>query len=325
MPRDRPTDFRLIIPFPQVKKSFFQAISVKGPVFFGLTVIAILTIAYPVAEADSSILPPTAGNSQTMSLLESMVGPDPNAWRGGGEITVVDNNALLPEAGPLGTMRDIENLPPVDQVSVYVVRPGDTLSRVAQMFQVSVNTIVWANDLPRASAIQAGQVLVILPISGVRHAIAKGDTLASIAKQYHGDVSEIAQYNDLDFNATLIVGETLIIPDGEETPPPPGVGQPRPIRGGGPSYAGYYLRPIYAAAAGRVIISRASGWNGGYGNYIVIKHDNGTQTLYAHNQSNIVSVDQTVARGQIIGYVGSTGRSTGPHVHFEIRGAKNPF
>ena len=293
----------------------------------------------------------SVGNSQTMPLLEPLIGPDSNARRGGGDTTVVDGGALLPDSGPSGTMSDIKDLPPADQVSVYVVRSGDTLSEVARMFQVSVNTIVWANDLPRATAIREGQVLVILPISGIRHTIVKGETLKSIAKKYQGDASEIAQYNGLDSNATLIVGETLIVPDGEETPPPPASGrQPHPIRGGGPSYAGYYIRPIkggvrtqgihgyngvdlanltgtpiYASAGGTVIVSKESGWNGGYAKYIVIQHDNNTQTLYAHNNDNIVARGQKVVQGQVIGYVGSTGNSTGPHVHFEIRGAKNPF
>ena len=117
-----------------------------------------------------------------------------------------------------------------------------------------------------------------------------------------------------------------------------------------PTYSGYYLRPIsggtrtqgihgfnavdlaasvgtpiMASASGKVIISKNSGWNGGYGNYIVIEHPNGTQTLYAHASKVIVFSGQSVVQGQVIGYVGSTGRSTGAHVHFEIRGAKNPF
>ncbi len=83
--------------------------------------------------------------------------------------------------------------------------------------------------------------------------------------------------------------------------------------------------PIRAAAAGEVIVSKTGGWNGGYGNYIVIKHANGTQTLYAHNSSNAVSAGASVAQGEVIGYVGNTGRSTGSHLHFEVRGAKNPF
>ncbi|MFH1170327.1 MAG: M23 family metallopeptidase [Candidatus Vogelbacteria bacterium] len=293
----------------------------------------------------------TIGNSQTIPLLEPLLGPDPNARRGGGDTTIVDGNALLPDSGPLGTMSDIKDLPLADQVSVYVVRSGDTLSEVARMFQVSVNTIIWANDLPRATAIREGQVLVILPISGIQHAIVKGETLKSIAKKYRGDANEIAQYNGFDLDTPLVVGETLIVPDGEETPPPTTSGRrPRPPRGSGPSYAGYYIRPIkggvrtqgihgyngvdladstgapiYASAGGTVIVSKENGWNGGYAKYIVILHDNKTQTLYAHNNDNIVARGQKVVQGQVIGYVGSTGNSTGPHVHFEIRGAKNPF
>ena len=77
-----------------------------------------------------------------------------------------------------------------------------------------------------------------------------------------------------------------------------------------------------AAADGTVIIARNNGaWNGGYGNYVVITHNNGTQTLYSHMKNTIVSSGQSVLSGQIIGYVGSTGLSTGAHLHFEVRGA----
>jgi len=284
-----------------------------------------------------------------MSLLESDLALDPNWSRGGGEITVIDGRALEPEVGPLGTARDLKDLPASDQISIYVVRQDDTLSEIAEMFQVSVNTIIWANDLRRATDIKEGQVLVILPITGVHHIVVKGETLQGIVKKYRGELEEIIRFNGLESDAALAVGTVIIIPDGEVSAPP-AAGQPRFVRGGGPEYAGYYLRPIrggvktqglhgyngvdlaiaagepiYAAAAGRVIISRSSGWNGGYGDYIVVKHDNGTQTLYAHNQSNIVSVGQAVVQGQVIGYVGSTGKSTGAHVHFEVRGAKNPF
>jgi murein DD-endopeptidase MepM/ murein hydrolase activator NlpD len=83
--------------------------------------------------------------------------------------------------------------------------------------------------------------------------------------------------------------------------------------------------PIYASAAGKVLIAKGSGWNGGYGDYIVIEHANGTQTVYGHMSTLAVSVGQSVVQGQLIGYSGNTGKSTGPHLHFEIRGAKNPF
>ncbi|MFA6414834.1 MAG: M23 family metallopeptidase, partial [Candidatus Paceibacterota bacterium] len=84
--------------------------------------------------------------------------------------------------------------------------------------------------------------------------------------------------------------------------------------------------PIHAAADGIVIIARSNGgWNGGYGNYVVVTHENGSQTLYSHMRSAAVSSGQSVSSGQVIGYVGSTGKSTGSHLHFEVRGAANPF
>jgi murein DD-endopeptidase MepM/ murein hydrolase activator NlpD len=83
--------------------------------------------------------------------------------------------------------------------------------------------------------------------------------------------------------------------------------------------------PVAASAHGKVLIARTSGWNGGYGKYVVLAHSNGTQTLYAHLASIVVTPGQEIPRGVPIGSIGSTGNSTGCHVHFEIRGAKNPF
>lgn len=86
---------------------------------------------------------------------------------------------------------------------------------------------------------------------------------------------------------------------------------------GGTDIGASYGSAIYAADSGMVVRS-ADGWNGGWGNYVMINHGNGMQTLYAHMSSRAVSVGQTVSRGQTIGYVGSTGMSTGPHLHFEM-------
>jgi len=289
-------------------------------------------------------------NSQTLPLLVAVRNPDPNADKGGGDITIVGDQALLAETGPIGSLADVgTHRASSDQISLYIVREGDTLSQIARMFSVSVNTIIWSNDI-RGSVISPGQELVILPVSGIRHTVVKGETLASIAKKYKGDIDEILDFNNLPDNAKIAVGDVVVIPDGEiAAPAVPTITSP--LRGaGGPSIDGYFIRPIsggrksqglhgyngvdlatyagapiVAAASGDVIISREGGWNGGYGNYIVIKHNNGTQTLYAHNSSNIVSVGEHVVQGQVIGYVGSTGKSTGNHVHFEVRGATNPF
>lgn len=86
---------------------------------------------------------------------------------------------------------------------------------------------------------------------------------------------------------------------------------------GGTDIGASYGSAIYAADSGTVVYS-SDGWNGGWGNYVMIDHGNGMQTLYAHMSSRAVSVGQTVSAGQTIGYVGSTGMSTGPHLHFEM-------
>jgi murein DD-endopeptidase MepM/ murein hydrolase activator NlpD len=295
---------------------------------------------------------PLSGSVQTMPLLKPAMNIDPAAGRGGGDITIVDESALMPEEGPSGTLADIVK-PKNSTISVYVVRPGDTLSGIAKLFGVSPNTILWANDLSRATALQIGQTLTILPVTGVKYTVKKGDTLSSIAKKYGGDAEEIASFNGLESGA-LAVGTDIIIPDGEV--PSVATSRSSPVISAGvsrgtPQEIGYYLRPVVggtrtqgihgyngvdiaaqsgtpvlASADGEVIVARNGGWNGGYGSYVVIRHGNGSQTLYAHESSVIVSVGQSVIQGQVIGYVGRTGKATGPHVHFEIRnGIRNPF
>lgn len=290
-------------------------------------------------------------NSQTLPLLRAALNTDPNPAKGGGEITIVGGSALLPDTGPSGTLADIDDRPQSDQISIYVVRQGDSLSQIADMFDVSASTIVWANNIKSGTQIQPGQTLIILPISGVRHVVKSNDSIGSIAKKYKGDVEEIMLYNGFTEDTILVVGSVVVVPDGELGGPAYTIRKSNVVWGtGGPLYSGYYIRPvaggrrsqglhgynavdlaapagspILAAAAGDVIISRDYGWNGGYGTYVVIRHSNGTQTLYSHNSSNIVYAGQSVVQGQVIAYVGSTGKSTGSHVHFEVRGAANPF
>ncbi|TSC70401.1 MAG: peptidase M23 family protein [Parcubacteria group bacterium Gr01-1014_70] len=306
-----------------------------------------------IAEDESQLQETLLTSLHTMPLLNAPVNVDgAKAARGGAALTIVDDNALLPAAGPLGSVADDESVIKTDRITLYTIREGDNISVIARMFGVTVNTILWANNIRSSNLIKPGDVLVILPISGVKHVVKKGDTLASIAKEYHGDVEEISTFNGLLADASLTIGEEVIIPNGEVSVPAPSrsTGTRSIISGGSlQSIVGYFLKPvvgvrsqglhgyngvdlaascgspIYASAAGTVIVSKGNGWNGGYGNYIVVTHANGTQTLYAHNTSNVVSAGQYVAQGQTIGTVGSTGRSTGCHVHFEVRGAKNPF
>jgi LysM repeat protein len=328
-------------------KVILLLLSFSYPKYAEAGVISSVFGLFEKSEAKSVVLK----NSQNMALLQAAINPDPNPIKGGGNITIVEGTSLLAETGPSGSMADIENIPKSDQISVYVVREGDSLSQIAKMFGVSINTILWANDLS-SGTIREGQTLIILPVSGVRHVVKSGETIKSITNKYKGDYEEVLAYNGLSKESTIKVGDVVVVPDGEINALKPSVNSSGSISRGsnGPEYSGYYMRPvgggrksqglhgyngvdlatdygspIFASADGIVLISKNSGWNGGYGNYIVINHDNGTQTLYAHNSNNIVYPGQSVVKGQVIGYVGSTGKSTGNHLHFEIRGAKNPF
>jgi murein DD-endopeptidase MepM/ murein hydrolase activator NlpD len=308
------------------------------------------------AEPENTIVS-GATNIETMQLLKPAMNIDPTPARGGGGITIVNDTALMPQEGPSGTLADIEK-PKNATVSRYVVREGDTLGGISKMFSVSANTILWANDLPRSSSLKVGQVLTILPVTGVKYTTQKGDTLATIAKRFGGDADEIASFNGID--STLAAGTDIIIPDGEIAVVAPKkisvsakISEPAHNVGptGDASQVAYYIAPlshyvrtqgvhgynavdlaapigtpILAAATGDVVVARAGGWNGGYGSYVVMQHSNGAQTLYGHASKIIVSDGEHVVQGQVIGYVGQTGKATGPHVHFEIRnGIKNPF
>jgi LysM repeat protein len=288
-----------------------------------------------------------------MELLRAATNHDPNPAKGGGDV-MVEDGALVADTGPLGGEDAVKAKETNGEISVYIVRDGDSLSEVAQMFGVSVNTILWANSLTKATAIKEGDELIILPITGVRHVVKQGDTMKSIAEKYKGNAEDILAYNQLESAEAIKVGDTVVIPGGEVEPPkePKKAVAKAGVKGGAVVSAGrgYFTHPVpgavrtqgihgyngvdlgapagtpvRAAAAGQVIISKATGWNGGYGQYIVVKHGNGSQTLYAHLSSNSVAAGATVAQGQLIGAVGNTGKSTGNHVHFEVRGAKNPF
>lgn len=307
-------------------------------------------------------------NIQTMQLLEAL--PPSDTPRGGPEIEI-DENALVAELGSSGTAMDVYEVPTSDLITTYVVRPGDSLASIAGMFDVTSNTIRWANGMSAKDSVKPGQELLILPITGVRHIVKKGDSIATIAKSYKGDAEEIASYNGVGVGDALTVGEIVIIPDGEVSAPTSqttkktstsakngkqydaATGKYYTVsttsKSGTAAASGYFIRPtkgiktqgfhgpynavdigapvgtpIYAAAAGKVIAARPSGYNGGYGQMVIIQHGNGSQSLYAHMSKVVVTTGQTVEQGEQIGAVGNTGRSTGPHLHLEFRNIKTP-
>ena len=231
---------------------------------------------------------------------------------------------------------------PRDQVITHAVKQGETLSKIADTYGVSVDTIKWANDLKRDS-LSIGQELKIPPVTGVVHKVREGETIYSISKRYKTDAQKIVNFpfndfSDLDTFA-LNVGQTLVVPDGVQPQAPAIVVPIAPVFAGGTGqllwpvggiitqYPVWYHNAldianpaapgIAAAEAGTVTLVEYLRY--GYGFHAIVDHGGGLSTLYAHMSEIYVKPGDAVARGQIIGRMGSTGRSSGTHLHFEVR------
>jgi len=232
----------------------------------------------------------------------------------------------------------------------YVVQAGDSIPLIAKKFQINQETILIENKLTAKSIIRPGDVLTILPVSGVSHKVQKGDSWTKIAAAYKVDAQKIIEFNNLN-EKELPVGEILVIPDGKKIisnkimaarstirPGQINAARPssvRPIASGmlwptiGRRISQYFTwrhpgidipspkgTPIYVSDDGVV---EKSGWNaGGYGFMILINHGNGIKTRYAHNSKLFAQVGDDVRKGDVISLMGSTGRSTGSHLHFEV-------
>ena len=261
----------------------------------------------------------------------------------GGSV-VQSGGPLVRSAVPFTTIPDR----PRTDIVTYEVQAGDTVFGIAEKFGIKPETILWSNPMleQNPDMLRIGDKLVILPINGAYHKIKKGDTLEKIAKKYKVKVEDITGYewNQMDGpDAALTPGEHLIIPGGTKPfvvrtvsvyrgPVPKGA-----KRGTGnfswPT-SGYLTQgywyghraidigawmgaPVVASDSGYVV---HAGWDRtGYGNLIIIDHGNGYRTYYAHLSAIFVRVGDSVSKGVRIGSVGSTGHSTGPHLHFEIR------
>ncbi len=233
-----------------------------------------------------------------------------------------------------------------DGVKDYKVEEGDTVASIAKKFGIDEDTIRWQNNITK-DKIKLGQILQILPVSGIAHKVNKGDTVYSIAKKYDSSAQAVVDFpfntfsNDETFE--LAIGQIVIVPDGvkpQEAVTSPRIRQITPDAGSvvasgdfvwptngtisqnfvwyhpGLDIANRGVPKVLAADAG--VITYAGCLNWGYGCHVRIDHGNGYATLYAHLQQIYVTVGQRVNRGSAVGQMGSTGRSTGPHLHFEV-------
>jgi len=282
------------------------------------------------------------------------------------ELITIDDNTfkaaippyvLTPQVlGALVGGLDIEDVQRREIIE-YTVEDGDTLWKITSMFDVSLETLMWANELTHTVLIRPGQKLIIPPVTGVIHHVKAGETVGDIAAIYKAKSEEITSYNQLSGEADIFVGDILIIPNGTM----PTVTQY--ARTWVPLSKSYFMCPISApcritqnihwynaidfshgkcgeairaAAGGQVLrvnlTQSTSRWAfSGAGNNITILHPNGVVTMYGHIQKSLVSPGDTVYQGQTIALMGGmpgtpgAGMSTGCHVHFSVRGASNPF
>ncbi len=264
-----------------------------------------------------------------------------------GEISAQDLTAQESILRPTNTVKTIVPTDrPRSEILSYQVVSGDTLSTVAERYQVSMETIKWANSMTDGQTLHPGQDLKIPPISGVVYQVKAGDSLATVAKAYSADAQTIADFpfNYVDDTLELKPGQTLFVPNGSIPAPaapktsrlasrPQGnfvVGSGRlswPVPKHINQYfswyhpaidiGGAYGTPIYAAAAGTVVDAKKQTYSFGW--YCIIDIGDNITVAYAHMSDLACSMGQSISRGQYIGAIGTSGRATGPHLHLETR------
>jgi murein DD-endopeptidase MepM/ murein hydrolase activator NlpD len=271
-----------------------------------------------------------------------------------------ENRALIAASDTAGTGFNTVQSLEVQQyrggeIIPHQVQEGETLSSIAQRYNLSVSTIEWENNLPKNARLKPGQELRILPVDGIRHKVVRGETIYTIGKKYGlEDESEVQRVIDYPFNEflndetfELATGQYLLVPEGVKPDDPVVRPAVRPIattpNAGSVTATGSFVwpaagkitqgyrfyhkaydianragGPILAADAGTVTVA---GWidNSGYANRVMVDHGNGLVTLYAHLSVIQVQPGQTVKRGDVVGQMGCTGRCTGTHLHFEVR------
>ncbi len=328
------------------------ALAVAALVFSGLNLPQRkpLGVVPPVEAAAVQSLLSTSNTSVKMAAIAPLAEPKaPTTDAPLKSSTQFDNNATVVRVVQPHT--EIPNRPRRGIIT-HTVQMGETTESIAVAYGLQATTILWSNpdieDVP--DLLRIGQEVLILPVDGVYHTVAEDDTLSSIAEKYKADAEAITSLSYNDLRAPLYriqEGMKLIVPGGAKPYVPRRVTSysgpiPTDARGtgawvwpvSGMITQGYWWghRAIdIGAPTGSAVLSSDGGfvafvgWTDiGYGYLIIIDHGNGYSSYYAHLSQMYVTLGQRVERGQVIGAVGSTGNSSGPHLHLEIRYNNEP-
>lgn len=246
---------------------------------------------------------------------------------------------LEPEPSPdAASPADLPPLPSILVERKYTVARGDTIQTIARRFGIWEDTLISANSLTSRNQIRPGKVLTVPNMNGIYHTVRKNENLSVIARAYRIDITKIVDANNLESTA-LRAGERIFIPNARLSASAKsnfyGDTFVWPARGPISSPFGYRSNPFSGArtfhSAIDIVMNRGTpikavrdgvtadaGYNAVFGNYVIIRHSGGFQSLYAHLDAILVKKGASVSQGQVIGRSGNTGQSTGPHLHFSL-------
>lgn len=234
---------------------------------------------------------------------------------------------------PEKTFTEVEKKPLIKRVKVHTVRSGETLWDIAHQHGLNIDSLIGANNISNMNSIKPGQKFKILPIKGIIYRVSPGESVASIASKFNIKTETIMKDNNLDNPSNLKIDQELILRGAKPEfsykdrldqkfmyPINTRITSYYGPRWGrvheGIDFAAPMGSPIRAVSSGRVVYS---GWASGYGYVVIIEHQKGLRTLYAHNSKLLVRNGESVGRGEVISRSGNTGNSTGPHLHFEVQ------
>jgi murein DD-endopeptidase MepM/ murein hydrolase activator NlpD len=231
------------------------------------------------------------------------------------------------------TFEKVKKKPLIERVKVHTVESGETLWDIAHKHSLNIDSLIGANNISNMNSIKPGQEFKVLPIKGILYRVSPGESLGSIASKFKIKKETIMKDNNLDNPSNLKIDQELILRGAKPEfsyrdrldqkfmyPINTRITSYYGPRWGriheGIDFAAPMGSPIKAVSSGRVVYS---GWANGYGYVVIVEHQKGLRTLYAHNSKLLVRVGESVGRGEVISRSGNTGNSTGPHLHFEVQ------